>query len=103
MNALGTSAVLAVFVHTGGLTGAEVGITAATAVVNQKLLEAVFGEANVAAFVARARASLGALLDEAFASERARYDRGLGSGVEGTEGLAARLRELAGRAVGGAG
>ena len=56
VNALGTSAVLAVFVHTGGLTGAEVGITAATAVVNQKLLEAVFGEANVAAFVdARAR------------------------------------------------
>ena len=51
VNAVGTSAILAVFVHTGGLTGAEVGITAATAVVNQKLLEAIFGEANVAAFV----------------------------------------------------
>lgn len=95
VNALGTSAVLAVFVHTGGLTGAEVGITAATAVVNQKLLEALFGEANVAAFVARARASLGALLDDAFAAERARYDRGLGSGVAATEGLADRLRSLA--------
>ena len=55
VNAVGTSAILAVFVHTGGLTGAEVGITAATAVVNQKLLEAIFGEANVAAFVGRAR------------------------------------------------
>ena len=103
VNALGTSAVLAVFVHTGGLTGAEVGITAATAVVNQKLLEAVFGEANVAAFVGRAREALGRILDEAFAAERARYDRVLGAGVAGTEGLADRLRELARRAAEGAG
>ncbi|CAN5797035.1 dynamin family protein [soil metagenome] len=103
VNALGTSAVLAVFVHTGGLTGAEVGITAATAVVNQKLLEAVFGEANVAAFVGRAREALGRILDEAFAAERARHDRVLGAGVAGTEGLADRLRELARRAAEGAG
>jgi len=103
VNALGTSAVLAVFVHTGGLTGAEVGITAATAVVNQKLLEAVFGEANVAAFVGRAREALGRILDEAFAAERARHDRALGAGVAGTEGLADRLRELARRAAEGAG
>ena len=73
VNAVGTSAILAVFVHTGGLTGAEVGITAATAVVNQKLLEAIFGEANVAAFVSRARDSLGSILDDAFADERDRY------------------------------
>jgi energy-coupling factor transporter ATP-binding protein EcfA2 len=79
VNALGTSLVLATFVHTGGLTGAEVGITAATAVVNQKLLEAVFGEANVLAFVTRARQDLVTLLDEAFAEERARYDRALGA------------------------
>jgi hypothetical protein len=98
VNALGTSAVLAVFVHTGGLTGAEVGITAATAVVNQKLLEAVFGEANVAAFVGRAREGLGRILDDTFGAERDRYDRALGRGVEGTEGLADRLRERA-RAV----
>ena len=66
VNVVGTSAVLAVFVHTGGLTGAEVGITAATAVVNQKLLEALFGEANVAAFVGRAREELAAILDRAW-------------------------------------
>ena len=78
VNAVGTSAVLAVFMHTGGLTGAEVGITAATAVVNQKLLEAIFGEANVAAFVAQARSALGELLDAAFASERARFTDALG-------------------------
>ena len=60
VNAVGTSAILAVFMHTGGLTGAEIGIGAATAIVNQKLLEAIFGEANVAAFVAQARARSGA-------------------------------------------
>ena len=79
VNAVGTSAVLAVFVHTGGLTGTEVGITAATAVVNQKLLEAIFGEANVAAFVSRARGDLGLLLDEAFTAELARYATALGT------------------------
>ena len=78
VNAVGTSAILAVFVHTGGLTGAEVGITAATAVVNQKLLEAIFGEANVAAFVSRARDALGAILDAAFEDERGRYPASLG-------------------------
>ena len=96
VNVVGTSAVLAVFVHTGGLTGAEVGITAATAVVNQKLLEAIFGEANVTAFVGRARADLAALLDAAFADERQRYTAALGS--TGDAALAAELR-VAARAV----
>ena len=79
VNAVGTSAILAVFVHTGGLTGAEVGIAAATAVVNQKLLEAIFGEANVAAFVDRARGPpSGTLLDAAFDAERRRFGDALG-------------------------
>lgn len=95
VNAIGTSAVLAVFIHTGGLTGAEVGITAATAVVNQKLLEAIFGEANVAAFVARARQELSAMLDAAFADERQRYEEALGSTGDAT--LAEELRDAARR------
>ena len=100
VNAIGTSAVLAVFVHTGGLTGAEVGITAATAIVNQKLLEAIFGEANVAAFVTRAREDLGRLLDAAFADERARWTKTLGEtgDPELAEELRAAAREVA-RAV----
>lgn len=96
VNAVGTSAILAVFVHTGGLTGAEVGITAATAVVNQKLLEAIFGEANVAAFVSRARESLGSILDAAFADERGRYSSALG-GLASDEDLGAILRDAARR------
>ena len=98
VNAVGTSAILAVFVHTGGLTGAEVGITAATAVVNQKLLEAIFGEANVAAFVSRARDSLGAILDEAYADERARFASALG-GLPPGDDLGATLRDAARRSA----
>ena len=94
VNVVGTSAVLAVFVHTGGLTGAEVGITAATAVVNQKLLEALFGEANVAAFVFRAREDLDRLLDRAFADERARWSEALGD--SGDPAVAGELRGAAG-------
>ncbi len=97
VNAVGTSAILAVFVHTGGLTGAEVGITAATAVVNQKLLEAIFGEANVAAFVSRARDALGEILDRAFADEEARYGEALG-GLPVQQDLGAALRDAARRA-----
>ena len=95
VNVVGTSAILAVFVHTGGLTGAEVGITAATAVVNQKLLEAIFGEANVAAFVGRARAELVRLLDAAFTDERERFTSALGA--TGDPALAGQLRDAARR------
>jgi len=95
VNVVGTSAILAVFVHTGGLTGAEVGITAATAVVNQKLLEALFGEANVAAFVGRARAELVTLLDAAFADEQQRFSDALGATGDPT--LAGQLRDAARR------
>ena len=97
VNAVGTSAVLAVFVHTGGLTGAEVGITAATALVNQKLLEALFGEANVAAFVGRARGRLTDLLDAAFTAERSRFDGALGTAAD--PALAGELRAAADEAA----
>ena len=98
VNVVGTSAVLAVFVSTGGLTGAEVGITAATAVVNQKLLEAIFGEANVRAFVAAARGRLDAILDETFAADRSRFETALGTlGELGS--TAEALRDAARRAA----
>jgi hypothetical protein len=94
LNVLGTSAILAVFVHTGGLTGAELGIGAATAVLNQKLLEAIFGEGNVAAFVNRARARLDQILDTTFEADQERFILALGPLSERTD-LAARLRRAA--------
>jgi len=98
INVLGTSAILGVFLHTGGLTGAELGIGAATAVINQKLLEAIFGEANVSAFVEEAKVKLIAILDEAFGSEKARFLAALGPLAEASD-LAAVLRSAAHRAT----
>ena len=54
VNVLGTGVMLATFLHTGGLTGAEVGIAAATAFLNQKLLTALFGEAAMVEMIPHA-------------------------------------------------
>jgi hypothetical protein len=45
---------------------------------NQKLLEAIFGEANVAAFVKRARNRLADLLNEAFDRDSRRFAAAIG-------------------------
>ncbi len=94
LNVVGTAAILAVFTHTGGLTGAELGIAAGTAVLNQKLLEAIFGEGNVAAFVTRARARLDQILDNLFEHERQRFLTALGPMAEPSD-LPAELRRAA--------
>lgn len=94
LNVLGTSVILAVFVSTGGLTGAELGIGAATALLNQKLLEAIFGEGNVSDFVDRARALLEEILDVAFEKEQQRFLDALGPLAEESD-LASELRRAA--------
>ena len=75
VNVLGTGVMLATFIHTGGLTGAEVGVAAATAFLNQKLLSALFGEAAMVELIADARTRLQDALTETFDEERARFDR----------------------------
>lgn len=74
VNVLGTGVMLGTFIHTGGLTGAEVGVAAATAFLNQKLLSALFGEAAMVELIAHARRRLEEVLATAFAAERARFD-----------------------------
>ena len=74
VNALGVGVMLATFIHTAGLTGTEVGVAAATAFLNQKLLGALFGEAAMVELVDRARARLDAALVDAFEEERARFE-----------------------------
>jgi len=91
INVLGTSVMLATFLHTGGLTGAEVGVAAATAFVNQKLLSALFGEAAMVELIQHARQRLQDVLATAFAAERARFDEHLPATAELPE-LAAELR-----------
>ena len=75
VNALAIAAMVGVFAHTAGVTGTELGIVAATGFLNQKLLQAIFGEAAMREMIAGARERLEALLRDEFSIERGRYDR----------------------------
>jgi hypothetical protein len=70
------------------------GIGAATAVLNQKLLEAIFGEANVADFVDRARSRLDVIFDTGFEAEQQRFLVALGPFANQAD-LAGELRRSA--------
>ena len=74
VNAVAVAVMLAVFINTAGLTGAEVGIAAGTAILNQKLLEAIFGEGAMGELIAKARERLLTLLTSLFEGERARFE-----------------------------
>ena len=87
VNAIGVAVMLGVFVQTAGLTGTELGIAAGTALLNQKLLEAIFGERAMGELIANARARLAALMNSLFEAERGRF--------EALVPAPGRLRELA--------
>lgn len=91
VNVVSVAVMLGVFVHTAGLTGTEVGIAAGTAILNQKLLEAIFGEGAMAELIANARARLEALLTSLFEGERERF-YALVPAPGGLRELAAELR-----------
>lgn len=74
VNGLGVVLMLVTFASTAGLTGAEVGIAGGTAVLGQKLLEAVFGDQAVRELARKARARLLELVTEAYAAERDRFE-----------------------------
>jgi hypothetical protein len=97
VNGLSVALMVVVFANTAGITGAEVGIAGGSAVLGQKLLEAVFGDQALRNLAEQARRRLEvrvrALLDE----ERHRYLDLLASlGIEAE--AAERLRNAA-RAV----
>ncbi|GGI07485.1 dynamin family protein [Isoptericola cucumis] len=73
VNALGVSLMVVVFASTAGLTGAEVGIAGGTAVVGQKLLEAVFGDEAVRRLSAQAKERLSGRVDAVLRGQSARY------------------------------
>jgi len=74
VNGLGVVLMLVVFSQTAGLTGAEVGIAGGTAVVAQRLLEAVFGDQAVRMLAAKARGELQARVEELLQTDRRRLD-----------------------------
>jgi hypothetical protein len=73
VNGLSVALMIVVFSYSYGLTGAEVGIAGGSAVLGQKLLEAVFGDQAVRSLAERARKDLEARVRELFAAEQARY------------------------------
>jgi GTPase SAR1 family protein len=91
VNALAVAAMVGVFAHTAGVTGTEIGIVAATGFLNQKLLQAIFGEAAMREMIAGARERLESLLGDEFVKERMRYDRLTAHPVE-LRALAEELR-----------
>jgi hypothetical protein len=74
VNGLSVALMIVVFSHTAGLTGvAEAGVASGSAVLGQKLLEAVFGDQAVRTLAERARRSLEQRVTVLLHDERARY------------------------------
>ncbi|PZR55185.1 ABC transporter [Xylanimonas oleitrophica] len=96
VNALGVSLMVVVFAASAGLTGAEIGIAGGTAIVAQKLLEAVFGDDAVRRLAAQAKQRLSARVAAVMTGQAARYVAqldALGTAEAGGPGL----REVARR------
>ncbi|MBK6886089.1 MAG: dynamin family protein [Tetrasphaera sp.] len=79
INGVGMFLMLVVFTHTAGLSGAEVGIAGGTAVLAQRVLEAIFGDQAVRTMAAKARAALIARSDALVESEAKRYAEAIGT------------------------
>ncbi|MFS3127846.1 ABC transporter [Nocardioides sp. Bht2] len=97
VNGLGVSLMVVAFAHTGGLAGAEAGIAGGSAVLGQKLLEAVFGDQAVRSLTQRARADLERRVAELFEADKARYVARidtLGVAVGGPDRLRAAARRV---------
>jgi hypothetical protein len=79
-NGLAVALMVVVFASTAAIpTGAEVGIGAGTAMVGQKVLEAVFGDQAVRRLAAAARKDLHRRVTQLMAEERQRFDDRLGA------------------------
>ncbi len=73
VNGLSVALMVVVFASTGGVTGAEVGIAGGSAVVGQKLLEAVFGDQAVRRLAMNARKDLAVRVQALLDQERQRF------------------------------
>jgi hypothetical protein len=102
VNGLGAALMIVVFSTTAGLTGLEIGVAGGTAVVGQRLLEAVFGEDAVRRMADKAREDLAARCQRLLHDEQQKFllrlpdtansaDRGLAAQA----GALARLAENA--------
>jgi energy-coupling factor transporter ATP-binding protein EcfA2 len=88
VNGAGLTVMLAVFAHTGGLTGAEVVVAGGTSAVGQKVLEAIFGDQAVRTLASRAREDLVERVDRLLREEAGRYHALLDEAVPEADGFA---------------
>ena len=77
VNGLGVALMVVVFSQTGGITGAEVGVAGGTALLAQRLLEAVFGEDAVRRLAKQAKDRLDERVEALMADELNRFLRAL--------------------------
>ena len=96
LNAIGLFLMLVAFGSTGGLVGAEIGIAGGTALLAQRVLEAIFGDQAVRDMAAKARARLLEMADALYATERERYAAALAGSAPPAD-QAARLGAVATR------
>ena len=73
VNGVGVALMVLVFSQTGGLIGAEVGVAGGTAVLAQRVLEAIFGEDAVRRLAKQAKGDLDARVEAVMANELGRY------------------------------
>ena len=102
VNGLSVALMIVVFAHTAGVTGAEAGIAGGSAVLGQKLLEAVFGDQAVRGLADRARRDLERRVGDLLEAERRRYTDlldGLGHRRRGARPAAQRRPPRRGPAV----
>ncbi|RAX45673.1 ABC transporter [Arthrobacter sp. AQ5-06] len=102
INGLGAALMIVVFSMTAGLTGLEIGVAGGTAVVGQKLLEAVFGEGAVRRLAQTARDDLHARCQRLLQVEQQKFLQRLPEGGTDTGRIltdhAAALARLADKA-----
>jgi hypothetical protein len=102
INGLGAALMIVVFSMTAGLTGLEIGVAGGTAVVGQRLLEAVFGEDAVRRLAQTAREDLHARCQRLLQAEQQefldRFPDGAPDTAQVLAGHAAALTRLADQA-----
>lgn len=88
INAVGVALIIVVFASTGGLIGGEIAVAGGTAVVAQRVLEAVFGDEAVRRMAKEARADLDERVREFLGTDRAVWQ-----GVIDELGLSHQIRD----------
>jgi hypothetical protein len=94
VNGIGVALMIVVFAHTGGLVGAEIGVAGGTAVLAQRVLEAVFGDQAIRRLAKTAKDDLDARVQTLLTEELVRYHKVLDALAVHSE-QAARLRNAA--------